>query len=523
MKVQHSDNKKNHGKIVQKIKKYRTESAERMLRSFSAQPFDTCRMGKLVAWLSGFSVLFGLSMAAFALVARHCVMTLIFGSGSIITNMGHSYSRLSAYALVLFFSGAALFVLCLLFQRRLKLCSKALLRAYPEAVRYYGQSIAVSRIKAVLSLLLLVAGVVVSIVAPDCFLRMDLYYILPFCTLITATGVYGIAVLFYQWQIRKGLKICCVEDTEQKDSYSRRKEIKMEIIKWSVYWLVVFAGYLAISFIFKSLTMYAFYLVFAGVNCIIRFIINNPFRRFSSLRAKRITIRIGRFLSTCTLVCVYFLFIGDGSRYNERYIMSLDYGVFQHNSSFAYDFSTGVYTVSGTKEEFRILQLTDLHICASITTIGTDRKAFHACYELIKETQPDLIILTGDLIYPVPIQTFSKDNLNSINQVCVFMNNIGIPWAMVYGNHDMESVASYSAQELSGLFWHYRNFGEPMLYAETQPEVYGRYNQYIRIENQDGSLNHLVFLVDSNDYVKDSNKANEYDSVHHEAFCQVLF
>lgn len=513
MKVQHSDSKKNQSRIIQKIKKYRAESVERMLRSLSAQPFDTCRMGKLVAWISAFSVLFGLAMAAFFLALRHCLMTLIFGSSSQITNMGRSYSLMSAYAWYLFFSGVVLLVLCLLFWRKGKLCLNVFLQAYPEAMRYYKQSIAVSRRKVVFSLLLLTAGLLSGICA-GLLLQADLYYILPFCAVMAAAGVYGIAVLFYKWQAGRTLKVCCVEDTEQRDSYSRRKEIKREIVKWSVYWLFVLAGYLAISFVFKSLTMYALYLVLAAINCIIRLMINSPFRRFSGLRAKRITIRLGRLLSTCALVYGYFLFIGDGSRYNELYIGSLDYGVFQHNSSFAYDGSTGVYTVSGTREEFRILQLTDLHICASITTIGTDRKAFCACYELIKETQPDLIILTGDLIYPIPIQTFSKNNLNAIGQVCVFMNNIGIPWTMVYGNHDTETVAAYSAKELSGLFRHYRNSGEPMLYAEIQPEVYGRYNQYIRIENQDGSLNRLVFLVDSNDYVKGSNKANEYDSVH---------
>ena len=51
-----------------------------------------------------------------------------------------------------------------------------------------------------------------------------------------------------------------------------------------------------------------------------------------------------------------------------------------------------------------------------------------------------------------------------------------------------------------------------MMYADKQPDIYGRYNQYIRIENPDHTLNHLLFLIDSNDYVKDMS--NDYDSVH---------
>ena len=54
----------------------------------------------------------------------------------------------------------------------------------------------------------------------------------------------------------------------------------------------------------------------------------------------------------------------------------------------------------------------------------------------------------------------------------------------------------------------------PLLYADTQPDIYGRYNQYIRIENPNGSLERVCFLVDSNDYVKGSSEINDYDSVH---------
>ncbi len=208
-----------------------------------------------------------------------------------------------------------------------------------------------------------------------------------------------------------------------------------------------------------------------------------------------------------------FFIIDSGLNYNERYINSFDYAGFQHNSSFEYDRETGVYTVSATKEEFRILQLTDLHIGGSIATLYTDRKAFHACYSLIQKAQPDLIVITGDLIYPIPYQTFSKNNLKAVAQLCMFMDNIGIPWAMVYGNHDTEAIASYNAQELSGIYSYFSSSSNAsMLYADKKPDVYGRYNQYLRIENSDQTLNCLLFLIDSNDYV--NGTSNDYDSVH---------
>ena len=60
--------------------------------------------------------------------------------------------------------------------------------------------------------------------------------------------------------------------------------------------------------------------------------------------------------------------------------------------------------------ELRILQLTDLHIGGSLPTVFSDRKAFRACYELIREALPDLIVITGDIAYPIPIETFTLNN-----------------------------------------------------------------------------------------------------------------
>lgn len=289
----------------------------------------------------------------------------------------------------------------------------------------------------------------------------------------------------------------------------------MGIVRWSVYWIVALAGYLAISIVFRNLFMYAVYFILILANFLLRLMNNNPFRSFSGVRRKRVTVRGLNIVSTLLLAGLSLHVIENGSDYNSKYIESLDYGGFEHDSSYTYDYETGVYTIWGASEEFRILQLTDTHICGSIATIQTDRRALTACYDLIQETQPNMIVITGDLVYPMPLQTFSKDNLGAVGQLCELMDHIGIPWIFVYGNHDTETVAAYRAQELTGLYQYY---SQPpsgsLLYADRRPEIYGRYNQYIRVCNSDGSLNSLLFLIDSNDYVKNAEKVNEYDSVH---------
>lgn len=65
----------------------------------------------------------------------------------------------------------------------------------------------------------------------------------------------------------------------------------------------------------------------------------------------------------------------NGTNYNEAYIASLDYSVFEHRSTVSYNSENGFYTLRAENEELKVLQLTDIHLCASLTTVGADRKA----------------------------------------------------------------------------------------------------------------------------------------------------
>ncbi len=50
---------------------------------------------------------------------------------------------------------------------------------------------------------------------------------------------------------------------------------------------------------------------------------------------------------------------------------------------------------------------------------------------MIKRENPDLIIVTGD-------QVLTKWNDIATQQFADFMDSFKIPWAPVFGNHDME-------------------------------------------------------------------------------------
>lgn len=184
----------------------------------------------------------------------------------------------------------------------------------------------------------------------------------------------------------------------------------------------------------------------------------------------------------------------------------------------AYDISynedTGTYTLVTEEENFKILQLTDIHLGGSIMSISEDMKALKACYQLINASCPDFVVVTGDLVFPLGIMSFSFNNNAPIMQFANFMRNTGIPWAFTYGNHDTEALATLNRAEVDALMksLSYKS-SKNLLYPYVQPDIYGRSNQMIEIRHTDESLMQALFLIDSNDYIE-AGGINEYDYIH---------
>lgn len=186
----------------------------------------------------------------------------------------------------------------------------------------------------------------------------------------------------------------------------------------------------------------------------------------------------------------------------------------KHDSDILYNEDTGVYTIMTGEEQFNILQLTDIHLGGSILSMSQDTKALQACYRLIRETDPDLVVVTGDLVFPMGIMSFSLNNHAPVMQFASFMRNVGIPWAFTYGNHDTEALATLGRAEMDELMksLSYKT-SKNLLYPYIQPDIYGRSNQMIEIRKTDGQLMQALFLIDSNDYIE-SGSINEYDYIH---------
>lgn len=198
--------------------------------------------------------------------------------------------------------------------------------------------------------------------------------------------------------------------------------------------------------------------------------------------------------------------------YTQPYINATP--VIEHNThDISYNEETGVYTITSSTEEFKILHLTDIHLGGSLYSYWKDIKALEACYSELAYTKPDLVIVTGDLCFPLGIMSMSFNNTAPVNQFAAFMRNTSVPWAFTYGNHDTESLSSASKGDFNEILksLSYKTSAN-LLYPYVQPEITGRNNQLIEIRNTDGTLNQALFLIDSNAYTGEG--INVYDYIH---------
>ena len=135
------------------------------------------------------------------------------------------------------------------------------------------------------------------------------------------------------------------------------------------------------------------------------------------------------------------------------------------------------------KEEgkpFKILQLTDLQLDVPFK----DKTYLRSSIEkMVTENDPDLIVLTGDNVAGV-LMHFHIDTVVSL------MDSFGIPWAVVFGNHDREfgNNLNYQAQKFLD--------AEHCLFDVGPASVDGLGNYVIQVE-ENGHAVYSLFMLDS--------------------------
>lgn len=150
--------------------------------------------------------------------------------------------------------------------------------------------------------------------------------------------------------------------------------------------------------------------------------------------------------------------------------------------------------------EIRVLQLSDTQIIESeqqrthtrLATslynrwiISKKDENYHNCINaVIKSYNPDLIIITGDLVYGE-----FDDSGESLIEFINFMDNFKIPWAPVFGNHDNESH--------KGVDWQCKQLVNSNYCLFKQRKLTGNGNYTVGLK-QDGIYKRVFFMLDSN-------------------------
>lgn len=164
--------------------------------------------------------------------------------------------------------------------------------------------------------------------------------------------------------------------------------------------------------------------------------------------------------------------------------------------------------------EIKVLQITDTQIIDSstdthgyiqdATTIASYRNTvdhdsmdiycFKYLRELIEETQPDFIIMTGDNVYGK-----YDDDGHILTRLIECMESFGIPWAPIIGNHDAATAL--------GIDWVCEQYekAENCLFKQRSLSGNGNYTVGIR---QGGELKRLFVMLDSNGYSDSPSTAN---------------
>lgn len=293
-----------------------------------------------------------------------------------------------------------------------------------------------------------------------------------------------------------------------ENRYKFLKSVKKVLIFSSFYWII--SGIL--FYVFEKIFVLNVVAFVAGLYTVIIIIYNftkiNSFT-YSKKRYNRIVVAI---VLLITIIFGGYAYLSRDIWMTQPYINSVPY-LYNGQAEIESDEELGVFMVTKHKEDFKILQLTDIHLGGGVLSYDKDLKALKAVYALLEHTRPDLVIVTGDLTYPVGLSSFSFNNTAPVQQFAALMRNTGIPWAFTYGNHDTESYAATSQQNLNELYKYLSwNTSRTLMYPYIQPDITGRNNQMIELRNEDGSLNQALFLIDSNAYTGEG--FNKYDFIH---------
>ena len=166
-----------------------------------------------------------------------------------------------------------------------------------------------------------------------------------------------------------------------------------------------------------------------------------------------------------------------------------------------------------TDGDFKVMQLTDIHLTGGILGSVDDRKAIYAIAAMISAEKPDLVVVTGDISFAVPWAA-TLDNSYAHNYFIRLMENLGVYWTVAFGNHDSEVYDFYDRTAVAKMY-----DSEDLkycLFTTDDGDVYGDCNHVINVRNTQGLVSKSVIVMDTNSYTDEDPMGFGwvYDNIH---------
>ena len=149
-----------------------------------------------------------------------------------------------------------------------------------------------------------------------------------------------------------------------------------------------------------------------------------------------------------------------------------------------------------TDEDFKVLHLTDIHIGGGFLSADTDKQVINAVAAMIGAERPDLVVVTGDISFPVPwIGTINNAYAHGFMKR--LMENLGVYWTVALGNHDSEAYNFYDREKVAEMYL------DPSLkycLFDSAEGISGEGNHVINVKNSDGKITQSFYMIDTHSY-----------------------
>lgn len=201
-----------------------------------------------------------------------------------------------------------------------------------------------------------------------------------------------------------------------------------------------------------------------------------------------------------------------GNKSNGNFISTLETVSYENQLEPVKD-DKGFYTFT-TDNNFKVVQLTDVHIGGGFMSTQKDSMAINAVAAMLSAEKPDLVVVTGDIAYPVPFQAGTFNNKSSASLFADLMEKLGVYWVPVFGNHDTEAYSYFSRKQISD-FYSQDKYAHCLFQAGSE-DVDGYGNQIINIKNSKGEITQSLVMLDSHSYVDGDYLGImwKYDTIH---------